>query len=94
MAQSLIYLSKDVHWIIFKCMYLYDHVCKRKKKKVISLYLNAFILARTKNEHFSFNVNPLYSGQSGSGKTEAAKLIVHYLSSMYQGRNDNLRQVV
>ncbi|KAF4084927.1 hypothetical protein AMELA_G00111590 [Ameiurus melas] len=31
-------------------------------------------------------------GQSGSGKTEAAKLIVHYLSSMYKGRNDNLRQ--
>lgn len=34
------------------------------------------------------------SGQSGSGKTEATKLIVHYLSSMYQGRNDNLRQVI
>nr|XP_020464578.1 unconventional myosin-XV-like [Monopterus albus] len=32
------------------------------------------------------------SGQSGSGKTEATKLMVHYLSSMYQGRNDNLRQ--
>ncbi|XP_041938532.1 unconventional myosin-XV [Alosa sapidissima] len=32
------------------------------------------------------------SGQSGSGKTEAAKLIVHYLNAMYQGRNDNLRQ--
>ncbi|KAK1794094.1 hypothetical protein P4O66_011000 [Electrophorus voltai] len=32
------------------------------------------------------------SGQSGSGKTEAAKLITHYLSSVYQGRNDNLRQ--
>lgn len=35
----------------------------------------------------------LYSGQSGSGKTEATKLIVHYLSSMYQGINSNLRQV-
>ncbi|KAK9965781.1 hypothetical protein ABG768_004852 [Culter alburnus] len=34
----------------------------------------------------------IISGQSGSGKTEAAKLIVHYLSSMYQGRNDKLRQ--
>ncbi|KAM6964624.1 LOW QUALITY PROTEIN: unconventional myosin-XVB [Tautogolabrus adspersus] len=34
----------------------------------------------------------IISGQSGSGKTEATKLIVHYLSSMYQGINDNLRQ--
>lgn len=34
------------------------------------------------------------SGQSGSGKTEATKLIVHYLSSVYQGINDNLRQVI
>ncbi|KAF5907389.1 unconventional myosin-XV-like [Clarias magur] len=34
----------------------------------------------------------IISGQSGSGKTEAAKLIVHYLSSMYQSRNTNLRQ--
>ncbi|XP_057215319.1 unconventional myosin-XV [Triplophysa rosa] len=34
----------------------------------------------------------IINGQSGSGKTEAAKLIVHYLSSMYQGRNDKLRQ--
>ncbi|CAJ1080563.1 unconventional myosin-XV [Xyrichtys novacula] len=34
----------------------------------------------------------IISGQSGSGKTEATKLIVHYLSSMYQGLNDNLRQ--
>ncbi|XP_058477092.1 unconventional myosin-XV [Solea solea] len=32
------------------------------------------------------------SGQSGSGKTEATKLIVHYLSSMYQGADNNLRQ--
>ncbi|XP_053270170.1 unconventional myosin-XVB [Pleuronectes platessa] len=34
----------------------------------------------------------IISGQSGSGKTEATKLIVHYLSTMYQGRNNNLRQ--
>ncbi|XP_037611727.1 unconventional myosin-XV [Sebastes umbrosus] len=34
----------------------------------------------------------IISGQSGSGKTEATKLLVHYLSSMYQGRNNNLRQ--
>ncbi|KAM6896932.1 LOW QUALITY PROTEIN: unconventional myosin-XVB [Xenentodon cancila] len=34
----------------------------------------------------------IISGQSGSGKTEATKLIVHYLSTMYQGRNKDLRQ--
>ncbi|KAG7491703.1 hypothetical protein MATL_G00006900 [Megalops atlanticus] len=32
------------------------------------------------------------SGQSGSGKTEAAKLIVQYLSTMYQGKSEGLRQ--
>ncbi|XP_038592063.1 unconventional myosin-XV [Micropterus salmoides] len=34
----------------------------------------------------------IISGQSGSGKTEATKLIVHYLSTMYQGRNAKLQQ--
>ncbi|KAK2821058.1 hypothetical protein Q5P01_024017 [Channa striata] len=34
----------------------------------------------------------IISGQSGSGKTEATKLIVHYLSSMYKGINKDLRQ--
>ncbi|XP_055360464.1 unconventional myosin-XV [Betta splendens] len=32
------------------------------------------------------------SGQSGSGKTEATKLIVHYLSTTYKGMNNSLRQ--
>ncbi|XP_029102821.1 unconventional myosin-XV [Scleropages formosus] len=32
------------------------------------------------------------SGQSGSGKTEAAKRIMQYLSGMYQGRAEGLRQ--
>uniref|UniRef100_A0AAV2LD06 Myosin motor domain-containing protein n=1 Tax=Knipowitschia caucasica TaxID=637954 RepID=A0AAV2LD06_KNICA len=34
----------------------------------------------------------IVSGQSGSGKTEATKLIVHYLSCMYEDGNATLRQ--
>ncbi|XP_037547493.1 unconventional myosin-XV-like [Nematolebias whitei] len=34
------------------------------------------------------------SGQSGSGKTEATKLIVQYLSSMYCSISNSLRQVI
>ncbi|KAJ0060349.1 hypothetical protein NL108_010092, partial [Boleophthalmus pectinirostris] len=36
----------------------------------------------------------IVSGQSGSGKTEVTKLIVHYLSCMYEDGNGTLRQVI
>ncbi|XP_054624582.1 unconventional myosin-XV isoform X2 [Dunckerocampus dactyliophorus] len=34
----------------------------------------------------------IISGQSGAGKTEATKLVVHYIATTYQGRSFNLRQ--
>lgn len=52
------------------------------------------IINLNKDPHIRRNFSFLCSGQSGSGKTEATKLIVHYLSSMYQAINDNLRQVI
>ncbi|KAJ3608052.1 hypothetical protein NHX12_025102, partial [Muraenolepis orangiensis] len=49
--------------------------------------------AFTQSQNSSQEQCIVISGQSGSGKTEATKLIVHYLSSVYQGRQDNnLRQ--
>ncbi|XP_030611227.1 unconventional myosin-XV [Archocentrus centrarchus] len=60
----------------------------RNPPHVYAIADSAFSLSQTSTQEQCIVI----SGQSGSGKTEATKLIVRYLSSMYKGRNDKLRQ--
>ncbi|KAM8877628.1 unconventional myosin-XVB [Synchiropus picturatus] len=63
----------------------------RNPPHVYAVADSAFGLSQTSNQEQCIIVRS-NDGQSGSGKTEVTKLIVHYLSSMHQGRKDNIRQ--
>lgn len=59
--------------------------------KPVTNFTGFICIVESKFVHFFFF---FCSGQSGSGKTEATKLIVQYLSSMYCSRSNSLREVI
>ncbi|XP_035260130.1 unconventional myosin-XV [Anguilla anguilla] len=61
---------------------------RRNPPHVYAIADSAFSLSQNSTQEQCIVV----SGQSGSGKTEATKLIVQYLSIMYQGKAESLRQ--
>ncbi|KAJ8363625.1 hypothetical protein SKAU_G00124560 [Synaphobranchus kaupii] len=61
---------------------------RRNPPHVYAIADSAFSLSQNSTQEQCIVI----SGQSGSGKTEATKLIVEYLSTMYQGKTEGLRQ--